>query len=153
MVFTWQVNRLSFAGGRLACRKTKTKNKIRSGWKGMGNHSIIPYQNAARTGCLGAAKTATRRQAFSGRHDTGTWQGVPGSRLPGGSCPSWQGTLGGPHPHPSGGTSDAGPALRSKGSGLPEIKMLPGQSPEALRPDQLGTRAPRSASSDLKVFS
>lgn len=119
----------------------------------MGNHSVIPHQNAARTGSLRAAETATRRQAFSGSHDTGTWQGVPGSRLPGGSCPSLQGTLGGLHPYPRRETRDAGPALRSKGSGLPEIKMLPGQSPEALHPDQLGTRAPRSASSDLKVFS
>ena len=119
----------------------------------MGNHSIIPHQNAARTGSRGAAKKATRRQAFSGRHDTGTWQGVPGSQLPGGSCPSLQGTLRVPHPHPGGQTSDAGPALRSKGSGLPEIKMLPCQSPEALRPDQLGTQAPRSTSVDLKVFS
>ena len=66
----------------------------------MGNHSIIPHQNAARTASLRAAETATRRQAFSGRHDTCTWQGVPGSWLSGGSCPSLQGTLGGPHPPP-----------------------------------------------------
>lgn len=71
----------------------------------------------------------------------------------GAAAPPCKGHSGAHTPHLGGGTRDAGPALRSKGSRLPEIKMLPGQSPEALHPDQLGTRAPRSASSNLKVFS
>lgn len=40
LVFTWQVSRLSFAGGRLACLKAKN-NKKGWGWvEGMENHTV-----------------------------------------------------------------------------------------------------------------
>lgn len=83
LVFTWQVNRLSFAGGRLACLKKKKKERNRAGWEGIENHNAsFPIKTGQDQGCHWFAKIAFRRQIYVGRHDRGTSQQVPEFQLP-----------------------------------------------------------------------